>query len=160
MEQFIDEYLRDIFGETLLERKANGKAGPPLWSETVPELATKTSKAVKKNVEKVGGGVQKVAKGIGRFAKAHPLAVGSMALGAGAYAAHRYLTAAARACAQYRGTTRTQCMQRYKSKSMRAEVLSLKENCIICLEDPNRELCLEIVKLRISELRQEMKKLK
>jgi hypothetical protein len=127
MEQYIDEYLRDIFGETLLEDSGE-------------------SSRIKKGIEKAG-----------KFSKKHPLAVGAMALGAGALAYHRYLSAAARACAQFSGTKKSQCMEKYRSGGMRAEVLSLKENCIICLESPDRELCLEIVKLRIKELRQEIK---
>ena len=161
MEQYIDEYLRNIFGESLLE---NGQSDLP---KTEPTKKQKLGQVLSGATGSIGSGVQKAGEYISGKAEEiekHPVAVGTslgaLALGAGYLAHKKYFSAAAKSCSKYSGRQKDACMAKYRAGGFHAEMISLKENSIICNESPNKENCLNLIELRLEEIRAEIKKFK
>jgi len=157
MEQYIDEYLRNIFGSSLLE--ADDKT-----TEPKPSLKQRVGKYGQQAGEKVGSTLSTAGSWVSKKAGEHPLGtaatIGGLALGAGYLAHKKYLSAAARSCSQYSGRQKEACIAKYRAGGFRAEMLSLKENSIICNESPDKDSCFKLVSLRIIELQEGIKRLK
>jgi len=161
MEQYIDEYLRNIFGETLLEDNQLSLPGmKPSKKEKLGQTLSKATSSVGSNISKAGQLISNKSREVRKHPVAAATALGGLALGAGYLAHRKYNSAAARACEKYSGRYKDACMAKYRAGGFRVEMLSLKENSIICNESKNKEDCLNLIELRIEEIRTEMKKLK
>ena len=154
MEQYVDEYLRDIFGESISEKKIQEVNFKNLGN-SAKEYKSQIKKAYQTGELKGGtnprlSGAKEVMKVPGVKPVAGALAAG--VLGAGILAAKKYGSAANRACTQYYGKQKDACIAKYKAGSFKAEMLSLKENSIICNASQDKDSCFRLVAMRIMEL--------